>query len=63
MANSKGEKELVIEVLEHRKPNKIAFAEMHINNGFIEKFTRRKYSGPKDEIDFSLEIGRAVSIA
>lgn len=54
----RGSKELVIDVLEHRMPKRVPFAEMHIASGFIEKYTGRAYKGPADDIAFSLDIGR-----
>lgn len=52
-----GNKELLMDVLEHRIPSRIPFGEMHIASGFIEKYTGRTYKGPVDDIDFSLDIG------
>ena len=56
----RGEKELIIEVLEHSKPYRIPFGEMHICSIFIEKYNGRRYIGPEDDIKFSLEIGREL---
>ena len=54
----RGHRELLIDVLEHKVPERVPFGEVHIAKGFIEKYIGRTYKGVNDEIELSLEIGR-----
>lgn len=56
----RGHKELLIDVLEHKVPERIPFGEIHIAKKFIEKYIGRKYGGVNDEIELSLNIGRGL---
>lgn len=56
----RGRKELLIDVLEHRTPEKVPFGEMHVNAAFIEKYMGQKYRGTMHDIEFSLEIDRQL---
>jgi uroporphyrinogen-III decarboxylase len=58
MSKLRGNKELLIDILNHRIPRRVPFGELHIASKFIEKYNGRKYKGPKDDIEFSLAIGR-----